>query len=188
MRRKPFAIVLIGLLLAIGIWVATRTEEPRAKEIALPAVNGLPTAAPTPSDKSSVSSTAAALQTSASVGLSATASPFRGVGAPSPSIAPPDAEAMIDVDKVNLMIRDYRTLAGENPVGTNAEIMSALMGGNPKQAQLGPPEGIPLNEKGELIDRWGTPYFFHQLSRDHMEIRSAGPDRIMWTEDDPVIR
>lgn len=102
--------------------------------------------------------------------------------------APPDQEAMIEVDKVSLMIRDYRTLAGENPVGTNAEIMAAIMGDNPKQAKLGPPEGVKLNEKGEIIDRWGTPYFFHQISRDHMEIRSAGPDKILWTDDDPVIR
>ena len=95
---------------------------------------------------------------------------------------------MIEVDKVGLMIRDYRTLAGENPVGTNAEIMQAMMGKNPKEAKLGPPEGMQLNEKGELIDRWGTPYFFHQLSRDQMEIRSAGADKTMWTDDDPVVR
>ena len=95
---------------------------------------------------------------------------------------------MIEVDKVSLMLRDYRTLAGENPVGTNAEIMTAVMGGNAKQATLGPPEGMQLNENGELIDRWGTPYFFHQISRDHMEIRSAGADRVLWTADDPVIK
>ena len=95
---------------------------------------------------------------------------------------------MIEVDKVSLMIRDYRTLANENPVGTNTEIMAAVMGGNPKGATLGPPEGMSLNDKGELIDRWGTPYFFHQLSRDQMEIRSAGADKVMWTEDDAVTK
>jgi hypothetical protein len=99
----------------------------------------------------------------------------------------PDDPAMLEIDRVSLMIRDYRTLAGENPVGTNAEIMAALMGDNPKHARLGPPDGARLNEKGELLDRWGTPYFFHQLSRDHMEIRSAGEDKVMWTEDDPII-
>ena len=103
------------------------------------------------------------------------------------AFAPPDQEAMIEIDKVSLMIRDYRTIAGENPVGTNAEIMAAVMGANAKQAKLGPPKGMSLNEKGELLDRWGTPYFFHQVSRDHMEIRSAGPDKILWTGDDPVI-
>ena len=82
------------------------------------------------------------------------------------------------------MFRDYRSLYGENPVGTNAEIMKALMGGNPKGAQLGPPEGASLNGQGELIDRWGTPYFFHQISKDQMEVISAGPDRKMFTRDD----
>lgn len=84
------------------------------------------------------------------------------------------------------MLRDYRTLTSENPVGTNAEIMQAIMGGNPKGARLGPPEGQSLDDKGELIDRWGTPYFFHQLGKDQMEIRSAGPDRRMGTEDDLI--
>lgn len=86
------------------------------------------------------------------------------------------------------MVTDYHTLTGENPVGTNAEIMMTLTGKNERQAILGPPEGLSLNGKGELIDDWGTPYFFHQLSRDVMEIHSAGPDKIMGTADDIVVR
>lgn len=84
------------------------------------------------------------------------------------------------------MLRAYHDLTGENPVGTNAEIMKTVMGGNPKNAQLGPPDGQTLNGNGELVDRWGTPYFFHQLSKDLMEIHSAGPDRRMGTGDDIV--
>jgi len=99
-----------------------------------------------------------------------------------------DAETEVAIDKISLMLRDYRTIAGENPVGTNAEVMKAIMGGNPRGAMLGPPEGIVLNENSELIDRWGTPYFFHQLTKDLMEIQSAGPDRILWTSDDLVGR
>jgi hypothetical protein len=97
-----------------------------------------------------------------------------------------DPEVAADFDRISLMLRDYRTLTGENPVGTNAEIMKAIMGGNPKGAQLAPPEGQTLNETGELLDRWGTPYFFHQLSKDLMEIHSAGPDRRRGTRDDIV--
>jgi len=37
-----------------------------------------------------------------------------------------------------------------------------------------------------LVDAWGTPFFFHQLSGHEMEIHSAGPDKIMWTADDLV--
>lgn len=97
-------------------------------------------------------------------------------------------EGLDDLENVQSMFRNFRTRMGENPVGTNAEIMKAVMGGNPARAQLGPPEGQGLNEQGELVDRWGTPYFFHQLSKDQMETRSAGPDRILWTGDDVVIK
>jgi hypothetical protein len=41
-----------------------------------------------------------------------------------------------------------------------------------------------VNAAGELTDRWGTPFFFHQVSKAQMEVRSAGPDRRMWTADD----
>lgn len=94
--------------------------------------------------------------------------------------------AAIALDKVGLMVRDYRTRMGENPVGTNAEIMKALMGANPKGARFGPPEDQRLNGEGELVDQWGTRIFFHQLSRIDMEVRSAGPDRTLFTEDDVV--
>ena len=113
---------------------------------------------------------------------------------PAPATPPPPANpevtalAAIEVDKVGLMLRDYRTRMGENPTGTNAEIMKAVMGGNPKKARLGPPEGQQINGNGELVDRWGTPYFFHQMSKNDMEIRSAGPDQQLWTADDIVGR
>ena len=110
-------------------------------------------------------------------------------------IAPPGSpdsdlseKVAIDVDQVGLMLRDYRTRMGENPLGTNAEIMKAVMGENPKQVRLGPPEGQKLNAAGELVDRWGTPIFFHQLSKASMEIRSAGPDKVLWTDDDVIQR
>ena len=95
---------------------------------------------------------------------------------------------MIDLNNVSLMVRNYRTLMGENPIGTNAEIMRAITGANPKGAKLGPPEGQTLNSNGELIDRWGTPYFFHQLSSTRMEVWSAGPDRKIGTSDDIIQR
>lgn len=103
---------------------------------------------------------------------------------PSASGSADDAALESDLLQVQLMIRSFRDALGENPVGTNAEIMASVLGDNAKQARLATPEGQHLNEKGELTDRWGTPYFFHQLSKTQMEIRSAGPDRVMWTGDD----
>ena len=97
-------------------------------------------------------------------------------------------EGKAEIAKVQAMLRDFRTRMGENPVGSNAEIMKAVMGGNPVGARLGPPEGQEVNQQGELVDQWGTPYFFHQLSKNSMEVRSAGPDRKMWTTDDVVAK
>ena len=106
---------------------------------------------------------------------------------PKPRVAP-SPEALKDIEDIQFMLRDYRTRLGDNPTGTNAEIMKEVMGGNRVQARLGPPEGQKLNDQGELLDRWGTPYFFHQLSKNEMEIRSSGPDRAMWTADDVVMK
>jgi hypothetical protein len=71
-----------------------------------------------------------------------------------------------------------------NPVGENAEIVRSLTGDNPLQLALVPKDHAALNNAGELTDRWGTPFRFHQLTGTRMEIRSAGPDRRFGTADD----
>ncbi len=78
---------------------------------------------------------------------------------------------------------------GGDPVGTNPEITRQLLGDNPRHINfIDPAAGMRVNADGELVDAWGTPYFFHQLSGSDMEIHSAGPDKIMWTSDDIVIK
>lgn len=100
-------------------------------------------------------------------------------------ITPADRDNTLRVlDNIQFALRDYRSALGENPVGTNAEITSSLLGNNRKQAKVPLPEGANVNAAGEMLDLWGTPYFFHQQSATKMEIRSAGPDRKMWTPDD----
>lgn len=95
----------------------------------------------------------------------------------------------IVLENMRSAIRDYGARFGGNPFGNNREITAKLNGGNPKQVVfLKPEDGMRLNERGELIDNWGTPLFFHQISGSEMEIRSAGPDRKMWTRDDLVIK
>jgi hypothetical protein len=85
-------------------------------------------------------------------------------------------------------VRQYASTFGENPVGTNPEITGALEGDNPKHINFLKQDGNRVNAMGELVDAWGTPYFFHQISSHEMEIRSAGPDRVMYTGDDLVTR
>jgi hypothetical protein len=95
----------------------------------------------------------------------------------------------IVLDNMRHAIRDYGSRFGGNPVGVNAEITSQLNGQNPKQVNFIQPDvGMRINSQGELVDPWGTPYFFHQLSGRETEIRSAGPDKIMWTADDLVTK
>jgi hypothetical protein len=38
-----------------------------------------------------------------------------------------------------------------------------------------------------LLDRWGTPYYFHPIARNVLGLRSAGPDGKLWTADDVVL-
>ena len=71
-----------------------------------------------------------------------------------------------------------------NPVGENSEITAALTGANPAAFAFIPKKHPAINAAGELCDRWGTPFHFHQLSGTQMEIRSAGPDKKFGTADD----
>lgn len=101
---------------------------------------------------------------------------------------PPDPAAAHRLEQVAFVIRDYRNAHSQNPTGTNAEITAALLGNNPRQIRFEVPEGSSVNPAGELCDGWGSPYFFHQLSGTVLEIRSAGPDRTLWTADDLLAR
>ncbi len=69
-------------------------------------------------------------------------------------------------------------------MGANEEFAAALLGKNAaKEVFLTAPHAC-LNARGQIIDRWGTALFFHVRDRDRVDIRSAGPDREMWTADD----
>lgn len=115
---------------------------------------------------------------------------------PAPAVTPPpepqgltpqEVQAVRDaIDNLEFVFRDFSAALGGNPVGTNAEITAALRGDNLKQLKLDLPAGSTVSPAGELCDPWGTPWFFHQLSRTKMEIRSAGRDKVLYTEDDFV--
>lgn len=92
-----------------------------------------------------------------------------------------------DLDDISHLLQSYRALvktANPLPLGSNEEIAAALMGKNPHGEIFLPKGHRAFNAKGQIVDRWGGPLFFHALAADRMEIRSAGPDGQMWTEDD----
>lgn len=100
----------------------------------------------------------------------------------------PDASPQADAAILADLIRAFRRNAKGNPVGDNDEITAQLLGRDPRAPAVAliDPRHPAIDPEGRLVDRWGTPYFFHALSASHMEIRSAGPDRTMWTPDDIV--
>ncbi len=100
----------------------------------------------------------------------------------------PGADIASDLRVLNEVMAGYRSAThGGNPIGQNADITAALTGRNSLGFAFIPPNHPAINSKGELCDRWGTPFFFHQESGTQMEIRSAGPDRRLWTADDAVV-
>jgi hypothetical protein len=99
----------------------------------------------------------------------------------------PGGDALSDMRALDGIFEQYRSgIHGLNPVGENREITAVLTGHNKLGFAFIPPGHPAINDRGELCDRLGTPYFFHQISGSRMEIRSAGPDRKLWTDDDVV--
>lgn len=101
----------------------------------------------------------------------------------------PNGDAERDVQALHGMIRQYlRILHGKQgpPIGDDMDLAHALTGHNPMKAVLIPPGNQALSPDGHLRDRWGTPYFIHPIGYGAYEVRSAGPDRKMFTSDDVV--
>ena len=88
-----------------------------------------------------------------------------------------------ELDAVAELLFFYRQDFGENPVGDNVALVAAFVGENAKRtAYLN--RDCPALVDGKLVDRWGTPYWFHATSNRVTEIVSAGPDRKLFTGDD----
>ncbi len=72
------------------------------------------------------------------------------------------------------------------PIGDDIDLVRVLCGRNPLKLVVLPPNHPAISPDGHLRDRWGTPYFIHGRGYGEFEIRSAGPDRKMFTADDAV--
>jgi hypothetical protein len=134
---------------------------------------------------------------------------------PIPSPAPPSpvvrgsASAPVDIEHQKMadelhnqenppqrdleIVHEFLTLYGKAfkegmPIGGNADITAALIGVSDaaRPGQLFPRNHRTIRD-GQLIDRWGTPFWFHPNSGSQMEVRSAGPDKSMFTQDDVVL-
>jgi hypothetical protein len=101
------------------------------------------------------------------------------------SLHQPQESPEHDLEVVENLLALYRQIFGRNPPGgDNREIVAAMLGANPGKLAIIPPETASLSPEGDLLDRWGTPFYFHPVSEQVMEVMSAGPDKALWTPDD----
>ena len=97
----------------------------------------------------------------------------------SPDLAAAEPSTLLQI------LQFYRQEFGTFPTGEdNANIMYALMGNNPSGLPIFPTNHPRIAEDGSLRDAWGTPFFFHMISSQHIEVRSLGSDGVIFTEDD----
>ena len=98
-------------------------------------------------------------------------------------------DAMHDVETLHGLLRQYlRHLHRRQglPIGNDSDLARALTGHNPMHLVVIPPNHPAITADGHLRDRWGTPYFIHPRGNNAFEIRSAGPDRKLFTNDDAI--
>ena len=81
-----------------------------------------------------------------------------------------------DVENLFIGLQKFKEVVGTYPLGGNAEVAKALQGHNPKNVIILVGRKNELNEKGEMVDPWGTALRVY-FSDSGVLIRSAGPNR-----------
>lgn len=94
---------------------------------------------------------------------------------------PPERELELLQELLSLQQR----ATGGAAYGDNSDVVRALVGEAPEGVWW--PRQSPRLRDGRLMDRWNTPYWFHANSATQVEIRSAGPDRNLFTADDLIL-
>jgi hypothetical protein len=83
----------------------------------------------------------------------------------------------IDADNLILGLQQYREFVGSYPTGNNVTIAKALLGRSEKKVLILAVRKSDMNDKGEILDPWGTPLRFY-FSDNEVMIRSAGPNKV----------
>ncbi|HTL16146.1 MAG TPA: hypothetical protein VL793_02865 [Patescibacteria group bacterium] len=81
-----------------------------------------------------------------------------------------------DCDNLILGIQQYKEFVGSYPTGNNTAITKALLGQTEKKVLILAVRRSDINDKGEIVDPWGTPLQFY-FSTTEVLIRSAGPNK-----------
>ncbi len=170
MMKRLLLFIAVVVLLVLGWRLLSRTPHPTESSPAV--LTQLKTQNPKPKTGTATASARASERSTLADALNA-----------------PGSDIQRDLQLVLEITETFRSNFPQtgNPVGNNAEITAALTGKNKLGLSLIPADHPAINRAGELCDRWGTPFFFHAESGTRMEVRSAGPDRKLWSEDDVVL-
>ena len=100
-----------------------------------------------------------------------------------------DTDGKVDVSALHATLTGLaQSLQGNlPPIGDDRDLARALLGRN-RDGLAFLPAASPAYDSatGHLKDRWGTPYFVHPRGPRDFEIRSAGPDKKLFSPDDLV--
>jgi hypothetical protein len=92
-------------------------------------------------------------------------------------IDPRVAKFNADADNLIMGLQQYKEFVGTYPTGNNVAISKALLGQGEKKIIILAVRRAELNDKGEILDPWGTPLEFY-FSHNAVMIRSAGPNKV----------
>jgi hypothetical protein len=82
-----------------------------------------------------------------------------------------------EADRLIQGLQQYREFAGSYPNGNNIALAKALQGQGEKKIVILAVRKSSINDKGEIVDPWGTPLRFY-FSDNEILIRSAGPNKV----------
>ena len=82
-----------------------------------------------------------------------------------------------DAENLILGLQQYREFVGSYPTGNNFTIAKALLGRGEKKVLILAVRKSDMNDKGEILDPWGTPLRFY-FSDNEVMIRCAGPNKV----------
>ena len=179
MNRRALTLVAVALAISAAIWFTARrpASEPPASPPPPPPALISPPSAPAP---------ASAFHPSRPALATVAPDPAHPRSPLADSLHSPATTGEDDLRAIAEILRLYRERFGALPAfETNAQLVNALAGANPRRLGLLPRDTPAVSaQTGELLDRWGSPFVFHALSRETLEIHSAGPDRSLFTADD----
>lgn len=167
-RRSRLAagLLLIGVLAVATWWLGRRSSTAPRAAAPTPAASVHPAGAP----ERPASPPASAADSAGARLLAADGSPRE------------DLAALLDL--VDTLLQTVPVMQ-RPPLGFDTDLARALADPD-LMGEAALPPTHPALRAGRLVDRWGSPWLVHPWSSDVIQLRSAGPDRRLFTADDLV--